>query len=377
MHFQKSLPRLPIPKLEDTCNRYLAAQRPILTPEQFTQTERVTRNFQQNEGKTLDSLLVRKDKQNKHTSYISEPWFDMYLRDRTPLPINYNPIIIFENDIKPNYNTQLLKATNMLISSLRFIKSLRANILEPEVFHINPKKSDTALFRRVCSLLPSRLSWYGAYLMNAYPLDMSQYGQLFNSTRVPMVGKDKLFQDCSARHILVMRGGQFYKVEVLDEHDQILPATVLLTRLKNILDERCAEGEVPLGAMTTEHRDCWAEVRQHMVARHQENARFFEQVDSALFALVLDDDQMGDDKLKMIRHYLHADGKNRWFDKSFSLIVTKDGTAGLNFEHSWGDGVAVLRYFQDIYHDSINNPHVHPDTEPVSGTDTQVQKLSK
>lgn len=66
----------------------------------------------------------------------------------------------------------------------------------------------------------------------------------------------------------------------------------------------------------------------------------------------------------------------RWFDKSFSLIVSKDGVAGLNFEHSWGDGVAVLRYFQDIYKDSINNPQIHPDTEPISLTDP-IRKLSK
>uniref|UniRef100_A0A670IA92 Choline/carnitine acyltransferase domain-containing protein n=1 Tax=Podarcis muralis TaxID=64176 RepID=A0A670IA92_PODMU len=36
-HFQPSLPRLRIPKLEDTINRYLAAQKPLLNEEQFRQ----------------------------------------------------------------------------------------------------------------------------------------------------------------------------------------------------------------------------------------------------------------------------------------------------------------------------------------------------
>ncbi|CAG01600.1 unnamed protein product [Tetraodon nigroviridis] len=35
MHYQKSLPRLPIPKLEDTMRRFLAAQRPLLSDDQF------------------------------------------------------------------------------------------------------------------------------------------------------------------------------------------------------------------------------------------------------------------------------------------------------------------------------------------------------
>uniref|UniRef100_A0A8C2XNR5 Choline/carnitine acyltransferase domain-containing protein n=1 Tax=Cyclopterus lumpus TaxID=8103 RepID=A0A8C2XNR5_CYCLU len=35
MHYQKSLPRLPIPKLDDTVRRYLASQRPLLDDDQF------------------------------------------------------------------------------------------------------------------------------------------------------------------------------------------------------------------------------------------------------------------------------------------------------------------------------------------------------
>lgn len=40
---------------------------------------------------------------------------------------------------------------------------------------------------------------------------------------------------------------------------------------------------------------------------------------------------------------------SRWFDKSFSLIVAKNGEAAINFEHSWGDGIAVLRFLNEIY----------------------------
>ena len=42
----------------------------------------------------------------------------------------------------------------------------------------------------------------------------------------------------------------------------------------------------------------------------------------------------------------------RWFDKSFSLIVDKDGRAAVNFEHSWGDGVAVLRFVNEVHKDA-------------------------
>lgn len=45
----------------------------------------------------------------------------------------------------------------------------------------------------------------------------------------------------------------------------------------------------------------------------------------------------------------------RWFDKSFSLVVDKAGRAGVNFEHAWGDGVAVLRFVNEIHKDAATN----------------------
>ena len=54
MHFQKSLPRLAIPKLEDTTQRYLMAQKPLLTPEQFSETKKITESFLGHEGRGDD-----------------------------------------------------------------------------------------------------------------------------------------------------------------------------------------------------------------------------------------------------------------------------------------------------------------------------------
>ena len=36
------------------------------------------------------------------------------------------------------------------------------------------------------------------------------------------------------------------------------------------------------------------------------------------------------------------------FDKSFQIIVCENGKAAVNFEHSWGDGIAVLRFMNDV-----------------------------
>ena len=33
-------------------------------------------------------------------------------------------------------------------------------------------------------------------------------------------------------------------------------------------------------------------------------------------------------------------------------------------EHAWGDGVAVLRYFNEIFKETTEKPLAHPDTKP-------------
>lgn len=153
----------------------------------------------------------------------------------------------------------------------------------------------------------------------------------------------------------------------------------IINRLKYVLNDESSSkpAEFPLGVLTAENRDKWAEFRTYFSENHNEKA--LETIDSALFCLSLDSDAQLDpsDPVPMIKNMLHGDKnglQNRWFDKSLSLIVCKDGTAGVNFEHSWGDGVAVLRYFNEVYNETVNKPICHPvdvrdvPTEDVSGS---------
>ncbi len=57
---------------------------------------------------------------------------------------------------------------------------------------------------------------------------------------------------------------------------------------------------------------------------------------------------------------------NRWYDKSFSIILAKDGQAAINFEHSWGDGVAVLRFQNEVFKDTTEKPLVGPGSQPAA-----------
>ncbi|CAK6980609.1 carnitine O-palmitoyltransferase 2%2C mitochondrial [Scomber scombrus] len=363
MHYQKSLPRLPIPKLEDTIRRYLAAQKPLLDDEQFRTTEKLAVDFQNGVGKQLHEELVAQDKINKHTSYISAPWFDMYLSARDSVVLNFNPFMSFNPDPKTEYNDQLVRATNMVCSAVRFMKTLRAGVLEPEVFHLNPAKSDTDGFKKLIRWVPSSLSWYGAYMVNAYPLDMSQYFRLFNSTRIPKRGRDELFTDEKSRHLLVMRKGNMYVFDIVDRDGNLVKPAEIQSHFKHILSDSTPAPAFPLGVLTSENRDVWAGLRDKLVAAG--NAEDLRMVDSALFCLCLDDESMKD-HIHISHNMLHGDGCNRWYDKSFSILLAKDGQAAINFEHSWGDGVAVLRFQNEVFKDTTQQPLVHPGSAPAA-----------
>ncbi|CAD6197135.1 unnamed protein product [Caenorhabditis auriculariae] len=373
-HFQKSLRRLPIPKLVDSVKRYLAAAKVVLPGDVYNKTEKSIREFEKSEGPELQKGLLEYDRNHKDTSYISEPWFDMYLRDRVPVAVNYNPFMMYAPDPDNKFNHQLSRATNFAISYARFKRSLDKNVLAPEVFHLNPKQSDTKLFRTVCKTLPPSLSWFGAVAFKAFPLDMSQYKSLFNGTRVPKKDKDFLYSDTTQKHFLVMYKGALFAVRIFDDKGEILPAEEVQASLAHILQNTEEKpNDSCVGSLTSLERNLWAQTRQELEAAG--NGENLKKIDGALFAICLDDLKTQDHK-RLVKSLLIGDeAKNRWFDKCFQLIVDANGQATINFEHSWGDGVAVLRLMEESFRDTNKHHFVGPDDTPTSPKQENVKEI--
>ncbi|XP_022107814.1 carnitine O-palmitoyltransferase 2, mitochondrial-like isoform X2 [Acanthaster planci] len=292
-------------------------------------------------------------------------WFDMYLKDRQSIVLNYNPFITYNNDPRPENMDQLIRATNMVISAARLMKTMRANVLEPELFHLNPKKTDTDSFKRMASRMPESIASYYAILNKAFPLDMSQYFRLFNSSRVPLYGRDDFATDPTAKQVLAIRNGNFYTFDILDKDGNILPPSVIHANISYILQDGAPPPEHPLGFLTSENRNTWARLRQHMAGLSASNAESLRRIDTAMLCLCLDD-VSPDTPESMTRHMLHGNGSNRWYDKSIQVILCKNGMMGVNFEHAWGDGVAVLRFFNEVYKDNSEKPAVGPDSQPAN-----------
>jgi len=353
-HLQRGLPRLPIPKLEDTCKRYSAAVKPLLSDTAFAATAGQIDQFLKSSGPQLQEALVAKDKANPGDSYIAADWFDLYLKDRAPLPLNYNPSLICRAD--PDKRDGLVRAAFWIKSSVEWYACYQQQTLKPEVFYFAPNHySRSAWFSQVAGFLPQSVAatWMlvGSQF-HAFPLDMSQYDSLMCSTRIPKHGRDELVKFGAGDYYVVVnyRSHQF---QVTVARDGVpLPVDQIYARLKAIVDTKPTPATVDVGLFTADNRDSWADVRANL-QRNPTNDRSLKIVDGAMFVVNLDLDTVAEPTTSAgvndINMKFLAQTSNRWWDKSFSINVSKDGTLGINFEHAWGDGVAVLRYTVDTF----------------------------
>lgn len=91
----------------------------------------------------------------------------------------------------------------------------------------------------------------------------------------------------------------------------LLTPTEMLGNLSSILNDNTPKAEHPLGVLTCQNRDEWAAQRTHL--EESGNGDVLQKIDSAIFNLVLDDETIHDNKHKILHHYLHGDGNNRYF----------------------------------------------------------------
>jgi carnitine O-acetyltransferase len=225
---------------------------------------------------------------------------------------------------------------------------------------------------------------------------LAQFRALFGASRVPQQLKDTISVDGKSNHVAVMCCNQLFYFQALwpqdgdvavDEGDigDILQAiSIHAHKLHNHNNSPSTEDNKTtsdkslsaLGVLTSLGRKQWATAREEMIAYSPtKNTEGFKIVNSALFVLVLDD-YIPKNKHEVAANMLHGSYElsseqitstevgdynkeyqsgsctNRWYDK-LQIIVTADGGAGINFEHSAVDGHTALRFVSDVYADTV------------------------
>lgn len=183
----------------------------------------------------------------------------------------------------------------------------------------------------------------------------SQYERIFNTSRVPGVEADVLQHVNESKHIAVFHKGRFYKVWMFYDGRLLLPREIEQQIERILMDKSEPQpGEEMLAALTAGDRDPWAKARTQFFSRGK-NKQSLDAVEKAAFFVTLDDSEQRfepDNPVQSLDRYgkslLHGKCYDRWFDKSFNLIVFKNGSMGLNAEHSWADAPVVGHLWEHV-----------------------------
>uniref|UniRef100_A0A8C3GCR9 carnitine O-palmitoyltransferase n=1 Tax=Cyclopterus lumpus TaxID=8103 RepID=A0A8C3GCR9_CYCLU len=300
-------------------NDYLESVRPLMEDERYERMEGLTKDFEKNLGPRLQWYL--KLKSWWASNYVSDWWEEyIYLRGRGPIMVNSN-----------YYAMDFLYVFPTSIQAARAGNAIHAIML----------------YRRKLDRI---------YLLaNKVPLCSAQWERMFNTNRVPGLETDVLQHVNDSKHIAVYHKGRFFKVWMFYDGRLLLPREIE-QQMERILADSSEPlpGEEKLAALTAGDRTPWAKARETYFGRGK-NKNSLDAIEKAAFFVTLDDTEQRfeeDNPVKSLDSYakslLHGKCYDRWFDKSFNLIVFKNGTMGLNAEHSWADAPIIGHLWEHV-----------------------------
>ncbi|KAH9586556.1 Choline/carnitine acyltransferase domain [Trypanosoma melophagium] len=338
---QASLPRLPIPPLQHTCDLYLKSIQAIASSEEYFYASKAVEEFllPGGTGELLHSLLLKWDETCDQPSWLEEFWDDSYLCTRDPIPVNVNYFFQLQSHPQQQVGKKVVSQVGRAASLLHAATEYYLSILHGTV---------AKEFERDA------------------PVCMSQYRYVFSTARVPGLHRDRKvcystralttdekkskfaeFIASDPKHCIVIIRNRYFQVQVIHENGTQYSVNEIALALKHIENSATSRKEpgAPVGLFTTLDRTDRFHARERLKALG--NSEILQAIQSAIICLCLDGVEVTSPD-EAARLFLHGPGTNRWFDRH-NIIVTRDGSAGINWEHSVADGGTTLHVADFMY----------------------------
>lgn len=311
LRFEDSLPKLPVPSLEDTSKRYLKTLHPLLSRDEYTASEKVVEAFNKagGIGEKLQKRLLRRAEEPSSKNWIAE-WWDQaaYLTVQDPVVPYVSYFYSFRDDRRRRNPAK--RAAAITTAALEFKRQVDDKSLEPEY-------------------------------MRKLPMAMSSYQYMFNCARVAASPADypNTFSHEGNQFIIAMRKNQFWKIPTHINGKQL--NTSEFEQMFTYVYKN-AEKSTPIGSLTSLPRNQGVTAREHLLSASSVNEASLKEIESSSFVFCLDN-ATPITLEERSRGYWHGDGANRWYDKPCQFIVNDNGTAGFMGEHSMMDGTTTHR----------------------------------
>ncbi|CAF3084968.1 unnamed protein product [Rotaria socialis] len=339
---QNILPALPLPSLDDTLQRYLRTVRPLYDDEAYQRTVEQADIFKNTIGYKLQRYLWFKWLLS--SNYVTDWWEKfVYLRGRSPLIVNSNYYCLDAVFSRPAMK-QTARAANIVYAALKYRTELELEKVKPLM------------------------------AFSSIPLCSIQHERQFNTVRIPGKETDHIVHYSDSQHIAVYHKDRWYKVFTYYRNKLLQPCELQIQFDEILRDETPpADGEEHLAALTAGDRTLWATARETFFNIGC-NRVSLDAIEKAAFVLILEDSDfeigtnMSNEFDEYARAIFHGKGYDRWFDKSFNLIISKNAVFGLNVEHSWADApvsghmteYVLAEDFIVLGYDPLGNTHGIP-----------------
>ena len=314
------LPKLPVPDLSDSLNRFLTAMKPLTTQSEFSQLVTATDSFSKKEGTYLQNKL--KTFSEDTDNWASRVWVDTrFLSNRESL-IFTNGMTALRSKINwSNTREMLLAISQHVFKVVRMLEVIREDRLPQE-------------------------------MLGNVPQSMSQYKRLVGGYRLPKPKIDTQTFSPDSKHIVVLHAGRIYKMPVYSpaDGDRCLSVGEMYQLLSQVVSSVSEEtqGNLPVSLLTALDRDSWYSAREQLIEDSPVNADSLREIETSLFGLCIDESsehefdhimcsRFGDNR-QDFQHY------NRWYGLSLHTIFRKDGLETFCTEHSMIDGLLTSFY---------------------------------
>jgi carnitine O-acetyltransferase len=335
---QQSLPRLPVvASIDSTLQRFLPTALPLArTDDEARALLSAVEKFPQ-QAAHLQKRLEQRKEEFSNSSWLQLWWNQIgYLQVRDSIVINVSYFFHFlddttifsEGDALDNTPPNVKRAASVITALAEYRQQVCSGRLPVEF----TGKDNNQTF--LCS---------------------SSFKYMFHTTRIPREFQDSvvLYDPSKYKHCIVARKGIFYSMDFCDDNGNPFSIDSLINGLHEIMmnADKVDQSTVKrLGYLTGINRDHAAVFRQALLdAGGHEMEAALEVLQSGAFVICLDDvSPVGREECsKMLLHgnsgdTAHAQGYNRWFDKSLQFVVANNGKTGLIGEHSMMDGMPML-----------------------------------
>ncbi|XP_076868046.1 carnitine O-acetyltransferase isoform X1 [Brachyhypopomus gauderio] len=346
---QEGLPKLPVPPLSQTCDRYLAVLEPIMESEELNHTRTLVEEFQRpgGVGERLQQGLERRAQ--KAENWLSDWWLQTaYLDYRMPVVIHSSPGVVLPRLEFSDRQGQIRYAAKLIAGVLDF-KTMIDNETLPVEY------------------------------LGGKPLCMNQYYRVLSSCRVPGLKRDSVVNYASSKrpptHITVVHNFQFFVLDVYNSDGTPLTVDQLYLQLEKIWNSSLQTNKEPVGILTSNHRNSWGKAYANLIKgknSFEDQVTWYDHlqplldktnkdsvraIQKSIFTVCLDAPmpRVSDDlyRTRAATQMLHGGGSrwnsgNRWFDKTLQFIVGEDGTCGMIYEHAPAEGPPIVALIDHV-----------------------------